>query len=211
LENDIDLLLKELPINTSTIAPLNKLAFLQQSKLASILRLVFERWGGSLIKPIALVFGSLILFGCASSSVLDVANDTIQVSTSAAPVCGKAGAQAVAAKRAAIETIKRGYDSYMVVDANSQDNVRVVGTTPITANTYTNGTINAYGNTATYNGQSNTYFSGGQPIIGGHHDEALMVRMFRQGDAGSDRAVDARLVLGPDWQNQIQKSTLGTC
>ena len=163
------------------------------------------------MNPTILIGIFVLLAGCASSSVLDVASDTIQVSTSAAPVCGQAGAQAVAAKRAAIETLKRGYDSYMIVDANSQNNVRVVGTTPITANTYSSGTINGYGNTATYNGQSNTYFSGGQPIIGGHHDEALMVRMFKQGDAGSERAVDARRVLGPDWQKQIQKSTLGTC
>lgn len=30
----------------------------------------------------------LVLAGCASSLVLDVASDTLQISTSAAPVCG---------------------------------------------------------------------------------------------------------------------------
>ena len=163
------------------------------------------------MKVIFAVFGSLALGGCASSSVLDLNSDTIQVSTSAAPVCGQSGAQAVAAKRAAIETLKRGYDRYMIVDANSQDNVRVVGTTPVIANTQTTGVVNAYGNQATYSGQSNTYYTGGQPIIGGHHDEALMVRMFRNGDPNSDRAVDARRVLGPDWQKLMQSSKLGTC
>jgi hypothetical protein len=148
----------------------------------------------------------LVLAGCASSSVLDVASDTIQISTSVAPVCGQAGAQAVASKRAAIETL-----SYMVLGADAQDNVRVVGTTPITANTYSNGTINGYGNTATYSGQSHTTFGGGYPIVAGHHEQSLMIRMFRAGDPGSERAVDAKRILGPDWEEQLQSSSRGTC
>ena len=153
----------------------------------------------------------LVLAGCASSSVLDVASDTIQISTSAAPVCGQSGAEAVAAKRAAIETLKRGYSSYIVVGADTQDNVRVVGTTPITANTYSSGTINGYGNTAIYNGRSNTTFNGGYPIIAGHHGQSLVIRMFREGDPGSERAVDAKRVLGPEWQKEMESSSRGTC
>ena len=117
----------------------------------------------------------------------------------------------MASKRAAIETLKRGYDSYVVLGADAQDNVRVVETTPVTANTYSNGTINGYGNTATYSGQSNTTFSGGYPIIAGHHEPPLMIRMFRVVDPGSERAVDAKRILGPDWEKQLQSSSRGTC
>jgi hypothetical protein len=163
------------------------------------------------MKLVLAIFASLALGGCASSSVLDVASDTIQVSTSAAPVCGQAGAQAVAAKRAAIETLKRGFDSYVITDGKAENNVRVVGNTPVYANTQTNGTVNGYGNYATYNAQSNTTFSGGEPIIGGSHDQALLIHMFHQGEAGSDRAIDARRVLGPDWQKLVKSSALGTC
>jgi hypothetical protein len=153
----------------------------------------------------------LVLVGCASSSVLDVASDTIQISTSAAPVCGQSGAQAVASKRAAIETLKRGYDGYIIIDGDYENNVRVVGRTPVTANTQTTGMINGYGNQATYSGQSTTNYSGGYPIIGGRHQQALTIRMFRQGDPGSERAVNAKQVLGPEWQKEMESSSRGTC
>jgi hypothetical protein len=153
----------------------------------------------------------LVLAGSASSSVLDVASDTIQISTSAAPVCGQSGAQAVASKSAAIETLKRGYDGYIIVDGDYQNNVRVVGRTPVTANTQTTGTINDYGNQATNSGQSTTNYSGGYPIVGGRHQQAITIRMFREGDPGSERAVNAKQVLGPDWKEQLQSNSRGTC
>jgi len=81
----------------------------------------------------------------------------------------------------------------------------------VTANTQTTGTINGYGNQATYSGQSTTNYSGGYPIIGGRHQQALTIRMFREGDPGSERAVDAKGVLGPDWQKEMESSSRGTC
>jgi hypothetical protein len=163
------------------------------------------------MKKAVFVTFCLALAGCASSSVMDLASDTIQVSTSAAPVCGQSGAQAVASKRAAIETLKRGYASYIILDGEYQNNVRVVGTTPVIANTHTTGQINSYGNQATYNGQSSTYFSGGQPIIGGRHQQAITIRMFKLGDPGSERAIDAKRTLGPEWQKELEASGSGTC
>jgi hypothetical protein len=142
---------------------------------------------------------------------MDVDSDTIVISTSAAPACGQRGAQEVAVRRAAIETLKRGYDRYVILDADAQSNVGVVGYTPLTANTYSSGTVKTYGNTGSYSGSSSTYFSGGQPIIGGTHDQKLAVRMFRQTDPGAEKAVDARRVLGPDWQSIVAKGPGSTC
>jgi hypothetical protein len=142
---------------------------------------------------------------------LDVAGDTIQVTSDAAPVCGQTGAQKVAARRAAIETLKRGYDRYIILDGAYRNDVRVVGTTPVIANTYGSGTVNSYGNTATYNGQSTTYFSGGQPIIGGNHSQSFLVKMFRDSDPSGGNAIDARQVLGPEWQKALKEGSAGTC
>lgn len=154
---------------------------------------------------------TLLLTGCASSSVMDVDSNTIAISTSAAPACGSQGAQQVAVRRAAIETLQRGYDKYIILGAQSQNNVGVVGYTPMVANTYSAGTINTYGNMGTYNGSSNTYFSGGQPIIGGTHDQQLAVRMFHSNEPGSANAVDARQILGPQWQSIVAKGPGNTC
>jgi hypothetical protein len=142
---------------------------------------------------------------------MDLDANTVQISTSAAPVCGAQGAQQVATTRAAIETITRGYDRYVILGAQAQNNVGVVGYTPITANSYGSGTVNAYGNTATYNGQTNTFVTGGQPIIAGSHDQALTIRMFGASDPQGANAVDARHVLGPDWQKIVAKGPKATC
>ena len=136
--------------------------------------------------PTALVL-TLTVAGCAQSSVMDSDSNTIQIATEAAPVCGQGGAQQVAAKRAAYETIRRGYGKYVILACNYQNKFGVVGYTPITANTYGSGNINAYGNTATYNGQSSTYVNGGQPIIAGSHNQGLAVRLFKVEDPGVDQ------------------------
>lgn len=154
---------------------------------------------------------AVLLAGCASSSVMDLDSNTIQVSTSAAPACGAQGAQQVAVQRAAIETLKRGYDRYAVMGAGAANNVGVVGYTPLTANTYGSGSVSAYGNNAYLSGQSTTYYSGGQPIIGGSYDQQITIRMFRSSDPGAESAIDARRVLGPDWQEKLSKGMNGTC
>src|SRR3954462_9358073 len=87
-----------------------------------------------------LVLCIFLLTGCARSSVMDLDSNTIQISTSAAPVCGQAGAQEVVTKQAAIETIRRGFDKYMIVGGGYENDVRVVGHTPYVANSYYSGT-----------------------------------------------------------------------
>jgi hypothetical protein len=153
----------------------------------------------------------LLLSGCASSSVMDLDRNTISVSTRAAPACGAKGAQQVAIKTAAIETLRRGFDRYIILGAQAQNNVGIVGHTPVIANTYQNGTINSYGNSATYTGTANTYYSGGEPIIAGTHDQEIAVRMFAVNDPQGDNAIDARRVLGPEWQKAVKKGAGATC
>lgn len=138
---------------------------------------------------------ALLLAGCASSSVMDLDSNTIQISTSAAPACGSQGAQQVAVRRAAIEALRRGYDRYVILGGGRQNNVGVVGYTPLTASTY---------------GNSTTVY-GGQPIIAGSHDQELTVRMFRPTDPGYENAVDAKRALGPDWQAIVAKGPGSTC
>jgi len=65
---------------------------------------------------------------------------TIQIITTAAVVCGATGAQEVALRRAAIETLNHGFDRFIILEAAARNTVPVVGTTPIQANRY--GTVN---------------------------------------------------------------------
>lgn len=167
------------------------------------------------MRGVSVALIAISLAGCANSAVMPLAADTIQITSSAAPVCGPIGAQNVALRRAAIETLQRGFDRFVIVGAQAQNNVGVIGYTPVVANTY--GTASAYGTTlgsSTYStayGQSSTYFSGGQPIIAGTHDQGLVVKMFRVSDPNAANAVDARATLGPDWQESIKEGVATTC
>ena len=148
---------------------------------------------------------------CTSTSVVPLAADTIEITTSAAPVCGATGAQSVAFHRAAVETIKAGFDRFVILGQQATNNVGVVGYTALTAHTY--GTASAYGGPgyANVTGSATTTYSGGQPIIAGHHDDALVVKMFHEGDPAGADAVSARGYLGPGWQSALSASSVGTC
>jgi hypothetical protein len=117
--------------------------------------------------------------------------NTVQISANASMVCGQAGAQNVALRRAAIETIKRGYDKFVVTNAASGYSVR--GYTPITADRI----------------GSSVYVRGGDPIT--VHSQGLVVRMFRGDDPAAADALDARATLGPKWQEAIGEGSVTSC
>jgi hypothetical protein len=158
-----------------------------------------------------LFLSGLALAGCASANVIDLDANTVQVSAGAAPACGAKGAQQFAVKTAAYETLKRGFDRYVIVGAQASSSDRVAGYTPLQAQTYSNGRLNTYGNTGYYSGTANTTITGGQPIVVTDHGQDLVVRMFREGDPGSENAIDAKTALGPEWQKVMQKGPGNTC
>jgi hypothetical protein len=69
-----------------------------------------ELMRGSLVTA----FCGLLLLGCASASVIPLSADTIEINTTAAPVCSTAGARYAGFRRAAIETINRGFDRFVI-------------------------------------------------------------------------------------------------
>lgn len=154
----------------------------------------------------AVIASVSIVAGCAKSTVTPVAKNQFILSTSAAPVCGSTGAQKVASKMAAVETLRRGYDRYIIAGAQNANNVSVINRAPTGATT--TGTFNTFGNT-TY-GSANTTYYGGGPMVMGSHDAQLAVVMFRRGERGYENALDAKQLLGADWE-ELVKSGAKTC
>jgi len=157
------------------------------------------------------LLAGLVVSACARTSVMPLAGNTYQITVSAARFCGAAGAEKLASHDAALATLQSGFDSYMILDGQAQDNVGVVGYTPVIANTYD--TATAYGSPgmATAYGSSTTSYSGGTPIIAGTHDQEIVVRMFHSGDPDAENAIPARAMLGPDWQEAVAKGFPRTC
>ncbi len=166
---------------------------------------------GTLLNFMGSALALLGVAGCASTSVMPLSADTIQVTAQADPDCGPTGAQRAALKRAAVETLRQGYDSFIVLGVQQANNTRVVGYTPVQAQTTTNAVGSDYGNASFVTGQSTTTYSGGQAIMGGSFDQILTVQMFRSGDPGFERAISARATLGPDWQKAVASKSDDFC
>ena len=92
-------------------------------------------WGRVFMKIVILATCAVVLCGCAKSSTIPLSADTMRITTSAAPVCGATGAESIAFRRAAVETINRGYDKFIIIGGEAQNNVGVVGYTPVQAQT----------------------------------------------------------------------------
>lgn len=139
----------------------------------------------------------LALAGCVETTTSRLSQNTIRIDASAAPACGKAGAVKLVNKMAAVETIRLGFDRYIIADSSFQDNVRVVGYNTQTYGTYGYGGFNA-----------NTYST---PIMGGSRDAAVIVHMFKSGDPQGRQAIDARQSLGTEWKAVVEKGAPTTC
>lgn len=112
----------------------------------------------------------IALAACAKATAIPVSHNMVRITTDAANACGATGAQEVASKQAAIETIRRGFDGYVILGGEHDKT--------------TNYSFNLYG------GSSNT-----------QHHQSLVVKMFKNGEPGSESAIPARLQLGPNWQS----------
>lgn len=155
-------------------------------------------------RPLCLT--ALLVSACADTSVIPLSHNTFMLSTSAAPACGATGAARVASKMAAVETLRRGQQRYIIGGANSQNNVQTIATGPTYANTSMS--MNSYGSTSY--GHSTTYFGGQSVAMVGTHDTNLLVTTFNPGDAGYSSAVDARQTLGAEWEKLV-KNGVRTC
>ncbi|MFT4167179.1 MAG: hypothetical protein QM650_18225 [Microlunatus sp.] len=154
------------------------------------------------LKSLALVAPALALAACTSSSAVRTSANTAIVQTSAAPICGGTGAAKVAQLQAAIETIKAGYDRYIIVDARSANNVQMVQTPGSYKTT-------GYINDGYYSGT--TTYQPGVPIIYGRHEQAFAIQMFHDGEPGAQRAIPARQTLGPKWREMVKSGKVNTC
>lgn len=144
-----------------------------------------------------LIIGCVALTACTTSSAVRTSQNTAMITTNAAPVCGGAGASKVAEKQAAIETIRAGFDRYIIVAANNQDNVRLYQQP---------GSFYA----ASGYGSSAVGYNPGATVVYGSYDQGMSITMYHERDAGAENALSARETLGPKWSS-IVKNGINSC
>ena len=134
---------------------------------------------------------ALLVAGCTPTrtNVIPFSANELQILTEASHSCGALGAQQVAFRQAAFSTLERGFDSFIVTAGSASNQARgSVGRATVVGSTII-GSSNVY----------NTY------------KQVLVVRMYRSGDPAGHKAINARSVLGPDWQTLLKEGMPNTC
>lgn len=62
-----------------------------------------------------------VMAGCARTSTLPLAANRIEVTVRVAPVCSRTDADRLALQQAAVETIKRGFEDFIVINTDGGD------------------------------------------------------------------------------------------
>lgn len=101
---------------------------------------------------------------------------------------------------AAVETLRRGHQRYIVSSADHVDNT----------NTYVLHPVYSAPSFISDGRGNSTYIaprmlSVGTVMTTGTNDATLVVEMLNPGDAGFDRALDAKSQLGPNWEALVEK------
>ena len=136
-----------------------------------------------------------VMAGCARTSTTSLDADTIEIVARVATICSGADAGRIAHRQAAVETIHRGFDDFIVLDSLGGDHL--ARDAPVTARTTLYGT------------DTGALFSEDAPVLA--HHQVLTIRMFQAGQGESEASVSARAVLGDDWKSLVTKGAPATC
>lgn len=126
--------------------------------------------------------------------------------TSSAAGCGPAAAARVERELAAVETLRRGYDRFVIRGASTADSTKATVLNRADADAYASADV--YRNSA--NGNTVAYFGNQKVLLSGAHEAALYVHMLAPRDPGYKSAIRAKKVLGENWK-QIVKTGIQSC
>jgi hypothetical protein len=141
--------------------------------------LMAVHWVRHAVVLIGLVMLVACIGGCAEQSAMRIANDTVRINVSTAPIYGALEPERRAMLLAAEETVKNGFDKFIIVDGRSQYNRNVIANNP--------GYISATPGQLTAVGPSQTAMP--------RFESAIIIKMFKANDPAAANAVDAREVL----------------
>ena len=136
-----------------------------------------------------------VLIGCARTSTAPAGEDTIEITVHVATICDERDAERIAQRHAAVETVRRGFDDYIVIGSIGGDHVAEEA--PATARTILSGD------------SGGMLLSEDAPLLA--HHRMLTVRMFRAGEGDSAATVSARAVLGDEWEAIAAQGAPNTC
>jgi hypothetical protein len=120
-----------------------------------------------------------LLSACAEQSAMRLASDMVRINVSTAPIYGALEPERRMMAMAAQETVKNGYDSFLIVDGQSGFHQNTLGVSP----------GYAYGSGGSFHAQ------GPSTVAMPRFQTAVTIKMFRVGDPAGARAINAREIL----------------
>ncbi|MCZ8314126.1 hypothetical protein [Phreatobacter sp.] len=157
------------------------------------------------MRAIVVIAAGLAVGACARAEAIRTSGNTMVVQARAAPACGPDGAARVAVATVAVETLRAGYDRYVINGGQAGSNVQVH---QMPGHVQHSGTL-TYGRGSGFYSGTSTYVPGPTIVTGGHNQN-LAITMFRVGEPGAENAIDAKQILGPEWADKVRNG-IGTC
>jgi hypothetical protein len=138
-----------------------------------------------------MLFSTFVMSACAEQSAMRLSQDMVRINVSTAPIYGALEAQKRAYRLAADETVKLGYDKFLIVDGSDTFKQNVLGQSAGYYQSTGQATIVGGVGQAT----SQATYVGPQTIAMPRYESAILVKMFRNGDPASENAIDARQIV----------------
>ena len=140
------------------------------------------------VKGWAGLYLGLAVAGCAEQSAMRLANDTVQLHVSTAPIYGSLEPQRRVMTMAAQETLKAGFDKFLIGGGQNTFKPNVLGYTAATAQS--SAVVGPDG------GGAQSSYVGPQPVAMPRFESDVVVKMFKASDPAGVNAVDARQIVG---------------
>ena len=144
----------------------------------------------------------LAVSACAEQSAMRLAQDTVRINVSTAPIYGALEPQRRAMRMAADETLKSGYDKFMIVDGNNSFAPDVIGHTPAQYQSSSHGTITGSTNNFAGHASSQATYVGPRQVAMPRFESGIAVKMFKRDDPAAANAVDAREIVAQSGKAQ---------
>ncbi len=138
------------------------------------------------MKRIFALATSALLAACASVETIPLSQDSFALTSTGMGGCGAKGAEQVAFRQAAAETLRRGYDSFTIMQSDRDARLDSASSLLWTA--------------ASGGASYNHTFS-----------QNMKVQMFKADDPAGAKAISAREALGPNWQAALAREDTYNC
>lgn len=133
------------------------------------------------MKNLLPLLAAVALSACASVSAIPLSANSFQVMSNGNSGCTPEQAQKVAFRHAAVETIRRGHDRFIITGSDGRSQM------------------------------SSASVWGGSASYGHNEIQTLTVKTFKADDPAAADAISARETLGPKWEEAIKEDGPVSC